>query len=89
MGRRQGHNDDPSLTGHGMNEVPAQNKELGLGAQLVDGLDGLLSQTDLLLPLVATAVTVPSGPGLHQSELWVCTLDEVERAFPFPFLFFN
>lgn len=70
-----------------MDEVPTQNKESGFGVQLVDGLNGLLGQADLLSPLVATTVTVPSGPGLHQSKLWVCTLDEVERACPFPFLF--
>lgn len=70
-----------------MDEVPTQNKESGSGVQLVDGLNGLLSETNLLAPLIPTVVTVPGGPGLHQSELRVRTLDEVERAFPFPFLF--
>lgn len=70
-----------------MDEVPAQDKESGFGVQLVDGLNGLLSETDLLAPLIPAVVTVPNGPGLHQSELRVRTLDEVERALPFPLLF--
>jgi hypothetical protein len=70
-----------------MDEVTTQNKEFGLGVQFVDGLNSLLSQTDLLPPLITTVVTVSSGPGLHQPKLWVCPLDEVEWTFPFPFLF--
>ena len=81
------HRDNPSLTWHGVDEVPTQNKEFGFGVQLVDGLHGLLSEADLLSPLITTIVTVPGGPGLHQSKLWICTLDEVEWALPFPFLF--
>lgn len=77
----------PGCSWHGVDEVPTQNKEFGFGVQLVDGLHGLLSEADLLSPLITTIVTVPGGPGLHQSKLWICTLDEVEWALPFPFLF--
>lgn len=77
----------PTLTWHGMNEVTAENKEFGFGVQLVDGLNSLLRETDLLPPLITAAVTIPGGPGLHQPKLRVCTLDEVERTCPFPFLF--
>lgn len=31
-----------SLTWHGVDEVPAENKESGFGLQLVDGLNSLL-----------------------------------------------
>lgn len=41
--RRKGHSDTPSLTWHGMDEVPTQNKEFGFGVQPVDGPDSLLS----------------------------------------------
>lgn len=77
----------PRLTWHGMNQVTAENKEFGLGVQFVDGLNSLLRETDLLPPLITTAVTIPGGPGLHQPKLSVCTLDEVEWTFPLPFLF--
>lgn len=64
-GRQEGDINSTSLTWHGMDEVPTENKELGFGLQLVDGLNSLLSETDLLPPLITTTVTVPSGPGLH------------------------
>lgn len=70
-----------------MDEVATKNKEFGFGAQLVDGLNSFLSETDLLLPLITAIVTIPSGPGLHQPKLGVCALDKVEWAFPFLFLF--
>ena len=43
IGRREGHINSTSLTWHGMDEVPAKNKESGFGLQLVDGLHSLLS----------------------------------------------
>ena len=68
-----------------IHEISTDNKKCRLGAEIVYNFHTLTTELDLLVPLgvrVGDPVLPVGSVAVHQTQLSVCSLDEVEVGFP-------